>query len=73
MHDLVIQNGRVVIPGVGVVSCDIGIADGKVTGLGRWTLSQRSRRSTPAATTSSPASSTPTSTSATSSRSRRSA
>jgi dihydroorotase-like cyclic amidohydrolase len=34
MHDLVIQNGRVVIPGVGVVACDVGIADGKVGALG---------------------------------------
>jgi len=23
MHDLIVQNGRLVIPGVGVVACDI--------------------------------------------------
>jgi dihydroorotase-like cyclic amidohydrolase len=34
MHELVIQNGRVVVPGVGVVSCDVGIAHGKVAALG---------------------------------------
>jgi dihydropyrimidinase len=34
MHELVIQNGRVVVPGVGVVSCDVGIADGRVAALG---------------------------------------
>jgi dihydroorotase-like cyclic amidohydrolase len=34
MHDLVIQNGRVVIPGIGVVPCDIGIAEGKIATLG---------------------------------------
>jgi dihydroorotase-like cyclic amidohydrolase len=34
MYDLVIQNGRVVVPGVGVMSCGVGVADGKVAALG---------------------------------------
>jgi len=32
--DLVVSGGRVVIPGVGVLRTDIGIADGQVVGLG---------------------------------------
>jgi dihydroorotase-like cyclic amidohydrolase len=34
MHDLIVQNGRLVIPGVGVVSSDVGVVDGKVAALG---------------------------------------
>ena len=34
MYELVIQTGRVVVPGVGVVACDLGIAGGKVVALG---------------------------------------
>jgi dihydropyrimidinase len=34
MYDLTIQGGRVVVPGVGEMSCDVGVADGKISAVG---------------------------------------